>query len=224
MIWWFNPFAVTTLAELLVRVLVLSPHPDDEAIGCGGTLCRHSAAGDELRVIFLTSGERGSRVIGPAETAATRETEAKASAAVLGVGEIEFLRAPDGRLRVSAELIGAIGKSIRRFQPHYLYTAHGGEAHSDHRAAARLATQTLAKMKGAKPLIRLFEVWTPLRRPNHFEDITAHIETKTRAVQCYASQCHNLRFDEACIALNRYRGLMHSECEYAEAFFEIKDL
>ena len=207
-----------------LRVLVLSPHPDDEAIGCGGTLCRHSAAGDEIRVIFLTSGERGSRVMGPGETASVRETEAKAAAAVLGLAEIEFLRAPDGRLRSSAAVMEKVAGAIAKFQPDYLYTAHGGEAHSDHRAAMRLATRAVREAPRPKPVMRLFEVWTPLRHPNHFEDITAHVETKARAVQCYASQCQNLRFDEACIALNRYRGLMHSESDYAEAFLEINGL
>ena len=41
------------------RVLVISPHPDDDVIGCGGTLRRHVLDGDEVRVIYLTSGERG---------------------------------------------------------------------------------------------------------------------------------------------------------------------
>lgn len=202
----------------MARVLVLSPHPDDEAIGCGGTLCRHSAAGDETRVIFLTSGERGSRVMNPDQTASVRESEAHAAAAVLGIAEIEFLHARDGRLQGSANLVDRVAKVIGSFRPDYLYTTHGGEAHNDHRAAARLAMRALATTPRLRPLVRLFEVWTPLQRPTHFEDITPFIEAKRRAIQCYTSQCDNLRFDEACIALNRYRGLMHSEGGYAEAF------
>jgi LmbE family N-acetylglucosaminyl deacetylase len=59
------------------RVLVISPHPDDEAIGCGGTLCEHIAQGDQVRVFFLTSGEKGGHGRGEAEFARVREAEAK---------------------------------------------------------------------------------------------------------------------------------------------------
>jgi N-acetylglucosamine malate deacetylase 1 len=204
----------------LARVLVLSPHPDDEAIGCGGTLCRHSAAGDEIRVIFLTSGERGSRVMSLGETASVREKEAQAAALVLGIAGMEFLRGPDGRLRSSTALVGKIVEAIEGFRPDYLYTTHGGEAHSDHRAAFRTAMSAVANAPRPWPAVRLFEVWTPLKEPTHLEDITPHVAAKTRAVRCYASQCDNVRFDEACIALNRYRGLMHGESNYAEAFVE----
>jgi len=41
------------------RVMVISPHPDDESIGCGGTICRHVAAGDPVYIELLTSGEKG---------------------------------------------------------------------------------------------------------------------------------------------------------------------
>ena len=57
------------------KVLVLSPHPDDEALGCGGMLARHALAGDEIYVIFLTSGEHGSRLLPPVETAALHNPE-----------------------------------------------------------------------------------------------------------------------------------------------------
>src|SRR5947207_9627276 len=78
------------------RVLVISPHPDDESIGCGGTLRQHVVDGDAVHVVFLTSGERGGHGRAPRETAQLREQEARDAAKVLGVGAIEFWRAPDG--------------------------------------------------------------------------------------------------------------------------------
>ena len=64
------------------RVLVLSPHPDDESIGCGGTICKHVAAGDEVRIVFLTSGEKGGHGTSAVETRRIRESEAASAARV----------------------------------------------------------------------------------------------------------------------------------------------
>ena len=61
------------------RVLVLSPHPDDEAIGCGGTLRWHLEQGDRVQVIFLTSGEHGVRGQDARETSRIRTKEAVGS-------------------------------------------------------------------------------------------------------------------------------------------------
>lgn len=209
----------------MARILVLSPHPDDEAIGCGGTLCRHAMAGDDIHVIYLTSGERGSALPGPRDTAQLREKEAEASAAVLGVAGIEFWREPDGALMASASLVRRVADAMRAFGPDFLYTTHVAESHSDHRAASRLAMGALRGLPRPWPVVRLFEVWTPLQRYDFMQDISQQMRTKILAVRCYASQCANLRYDEAAAALNRYRGAMHNEGggEFAEAFLEIRE-
>jgi len=65
-----------------------------------------------------------------------------------------------------------------------------------------------------------FEVWTPLQRIDHIVDVSRHIKVKIAAIRAYRSQCAVMRFDEALIALNRYRGEMHSwpGGDYAEVF------
>ena len=206
----------------VARILVFSPHPDDEAIGCGGTLRQHSERGAEVRVIFLTSGEQGSHVMTPDMTRQVREREALAAADVLGIRSVEFWHAPDGALRSSAQLVARISRAISGFRPDCLYTTHPAEAHADHRAAARLLLRVVRELPEPRPVLRLFEVWTPLQHFDVLEDITGQLEAKRRAIQCYASQCANLRFDDASTALNLYRGLMHNEERggYAEAFLE----
>src|SRR5262245_5051670 len=89
--------------DAMTRVLVRSPHPDDESIGCGGTLRKHALRGDEVRVVFLTSGEKGGHGRPPEETARVREGEAVAAAAILGLSGVEFWRQQDGGLRVTPE-------------------------------------------------------------------------------------------------------------------------
>jgi LmbE family N-acetylglucosaminyl deacetylase len=206
----------------MTRVLVLCPHPDDEAIGCGGTLRKHAVAGDEVRVVFLTSGEKGGHGRPADETARVREQEAKAAADLLGSAGIEFWRQPDGDLRTTPELGSRLGILLTTFCPTVVYVPHDREMHPDHRAAAELLRVTLAGLDpySGRPEVRMFEVWTPLESFDHVEDISEFIDAKIAAVRAHASQCAVMRFDEAVLGLNRYRGEMHSwpGGDYAEVF------
>jgi LmbE family N-acetylglucosaminyl deacetylase len=204
------------------HVLVISPHPDDEAIGCGGTLRRHAGAGDDVRVVFLTSGEHGCRGRPPEETARLREREAASAAAVLGVAVIDFWRQPDGACRATRPLTERLRTVLTAFQPEVIYVPHEGEAHPDHRAAVRLvrAARSALPPRVTRPDVFMFEVWTPLQVLDHIEDISAHVDVKRAAIRAHASQCAIMKFDEAALALNRYRGEMHSwpGGDYAEVF------
>src|SRR5688500_10110082 len=86
-----------------MNVLVLAPHPDDEAIGCGGTIARHTARGDRVSVVFLTSGELGLKHLPREEAWGIREGEAGRAAAVLGISSVEFLHRPDWLLSEHVE-------------------------------------------------------------------------------------------------------------------------
>ncbi|MEW6754948.1 MAG: PIG-L deacetylase family protein [Candidatus Latescibacterota bacterium] len=208
------------------RVLVVSPHPDDEAIGCGGAILYHRSAGHEVRTVFLTSGERGGHGRTVAETVRLREAEARAAAAILQVEAVEFWRQPDGRLRAGRALRERLGILLECWRPDLLYVTHGHEAHPDHRAAARLARLAVRRLDGAlqRPAIRYYEVWTPLSRADVVLDISDRLEAKLAAVRAHASQCSAMRFDEAMRGLARYRGemLCWPGGDYAEVFAEVR--
>jgi len=199
------------------RVLVVSPHPDDEAIGCGGTLCGHADDGGELRVVFLTSGENGGHGVPPGEAGPRREKEAKRSAEILGIEHLEFWRYTDGGLTASRSVVNRLRELLRSWRPDIVYAPHRDEMHADHRAASRIALRAASKL-GLET--RLFEVWTPLSRMDAIVDISAHIDRKVAAIRAYESQCAALPFDEAFRGLARYRGEMFSwpEGAYAEVF------
>ena len=74
------------------RVLVFSPHPDDETVGCGGSLALHVRAGDPVKVIFLTNGARGdfSGKTNREEYIALRRKEAMKASQILGIKDIAF--------------------------------------------------------------------------------------------------------------------------------------
>ncbi|GAG40718.1 unnamed protein product [marine sediment metagenome] len=208
-------------ADKVSNILVLSPHPDDEAIGCGGTLRQHVERGDLVHVIFVTSGERGGHGLPAAETRQRREAEALRAADIIGIHSLEFWRAPDGSVRASSALVDRLRVKLRDFAPQRLYIPHEAEDHRDHRATVRIVRRALAGIKSqARPQVLMYEVWTPLQQLDEIVDISNYVETKREAIRAYESQCAVMRFDEAALCLNRYRGEMHSwpGGDYAEAF------
>ena len=96
------------------------------------------------------------------------------------------------------------------------------EAHPDLQTAATLVINTIPLLPAnrEKPIVWMYEVWTPLQQFDHIVDISAYVEIKRKAILAHKSQCSVMSFDEAILGLNRYRGEMFSwpEGEYAETF------
>ena len=202
-------------------VLVVAPHPDDESIGCGGTICLHRRRGERVHVVFLTSGERGVEGVSLEVARSIREAEAAQALDVLGVERMDFLRLPDGGLAAATEP-GArlLRELLQREPPGVIYLPHPGEAHPDHEAALPLVRAALGRAHARQPLpeLRAYEVWTPLGAYGWPEDISAVMARKLQAVRCYRSQLRAFRYDRAVRGLNQYRGCLAARCRYAEVF------
>jgi LmbE family N-acetylglucosaminyl deacetylase len=143
------------------RVLVVTAHPDDNEVVCGGLVARLTATGKEVRVVVTTNGDKGSRdqSIEPAELARIRKAEQLAAAKVLGVPESEcfILDIPDGELEASVENIGKVVWHIREFKPDIVITHCPDEVintfsekddvrwvnHRDHRHTGLITTDAL---------------------------------------------------------------------------------
>ena len=198
-----------------MNVLVVAPHPDDEALGCGGTIRSHVDGGDRVVVAFLTSGEGGLASYPVERARRVREREAQKAAEVLGVTAHVFLRLRDGRLNedISAAA-AALDDIVKTEHPDVVYAPHEGDGHEDH--AAALAAAATA----ATPDTELFtyEIWTPLSTFERVEDITDQMPAKLRAVRSYRSQVRYWRYDLAIKGLNAYRGAMVAGTRYAEVF------
>src|SRR5688572_30216530 len=81
-----------------MKVLIIAPHPDDECLGCGGSVALHVGRGDDIAAVFLTSGELGLKKLSRESAWQMRETEARTACAILGIAELSFLRLPDWRI------------------------------------------------------------------------------------------------------------------------------
>jgi LmbE family N-acetylglucosaminyl deacetylase len=204
------------------QVLVIAPHPDDEAIGCGGALCLHAARGHRVTVVFLTSGELGLKHLPREQAWAIREQEAKAAAAILGVAALHFLRAPDWFVGDNvSEIAAKVGVILQTERPGLIYVPHPAEWHPDHKTAIAVLRSALEGASSATADVRAFEVWTPLSAFDHVEDITPVMARKLAAVRCYRSQLSGFRYDRAVRGLNQYRGVMAARSRYAEVFVQL---
>ena len=207
------------------NILVISPHPDDESIACGGTICVHVAQGDSVQVIFLTSGEKGGHGSSEAETIETREREALQATLILAISDPVFWREPDGNFISTEKNVLRLCDIIITYAPEIIYCPHEDEDHTDHKQAVKLVVDALKQLPdlGKRPLVYGYEVWTPIQKIDLIVDISEHVEKKQNAIQAHKSQCSVLAFDEAILGLNRYRGEMHSwpGGDYAEIFKRI---
>ena len=201
-----------------MNVLVLAPHPDDEAIGCGGTIARHTSRGDRVSVVFLTSGELGLKHLPQEKAWEIREAEARAAAEVLGVAATRFLRLPDWCSGDEPErLQAAIASLLREEDPQVIYVPHGEDEHPDHEAAFKSLVHLCGNDVTRPRKIKTYEVWTPLPRHVYVQDISSVMPQKLRAIRCYRSQLA-IRYDRAAYGLNAYRGALAGKCRFAEVF------
>jgi LmbE family N-acetylglucosaminyl deacetylase len=202
-----------------MNVLVIAPHPDDETLGCGGALCLHQRRGEHTAVVWLTSGELGLKRLPRRKAWAIREQEARAAARILGVTGLHFLRQPDWKLDAHInETAASLRRVIEEEQPHLIYVAHDADAHPDHRASRPILQQALSENHGTRPSILTYEVWTPLATHDQFQDISAVMPRKVRALRAHASQLEEFQYERAVRGLNAFRGELGAKCRYAEVF------
>jgi len=213
----------------LEKVMVFAPHPDDDIIGCGGSIARHMSLGDQVAIVYLTSGEAGSLQCDASRLAALRENEARQAAQLLGVNELFFLRYPDGYLAYTQYGLDTMVDLIRRIRPNRVYLPHPQEAVPDHRTTYRLAIEGIRRAAGPwfqqgelKPwrveTILGYEVWTPLAVIGHGQDISEYMSLKLDALRMHRTQIESISYDEAVEGLNRYRGVMTGLGTYCECF------
>jgi LmbE family N-acetylglucosaminyl deacetylase len=202
-----------------MNILVIAPHPDDETIGCGGTLCLHTDRQDRAVAVFLSSGELGLEHLAPKKAWKIREAEANAAAEKLGLAALEFLRLPDWvvgeHIRKGAGLLSPI---LQRESPQLIYLPHPAEWHPDHQAALPLLRAALKRGRIPQPALRAYEVWTPLQQFDHVENISRVMPRKLRALRAHCSQLTEFDYERAIRGLNQYRGALAGKCPYAEVF------
>jgi LmbE family N-acetylglucosaminyl deacetylase len=221
-----------------MRILVIAPHPDDETLGCGGSLLKHKANGDSLSWLVAT---RGHEPQWSAEVLEQKEREISAVAAAYGFDNTFRLNFPAIKLDKIPieEIIVGIRDAVTDSQPDCVYLNHAGDVHSDHRVLFEATMSVLkpfySSMHGVTRVLS-YEVFSstdaapvnPARAflPNVFTDVTEFLEKKLEIMGLYESELHASplpRSLDSLRALARVRGATIG-VEYAEAFMLVREV
>ena len=218
-------------------VLVIAPHPDDETLGCAGTLLRHINEGHNVYwLIGTTIHESQGYSLDAVET---RKTEIKKVAKLFGFSGYKQIKFKTTELDQYplGELISKIGSYVNEIKPNTLYLPYRNDVHSDH---ARIFDACMPFTKSFRyPFVKKVCIYETLSetefglrhddpgfKPNKWVDITNFIEDKIKIMNIYKSEIGEHPFprsQRSILSLATLRGLVCG-CEYAEAFISLKDI
>lgn len=216
------------------RVLVIAAHPDDEVLGAGGAIARHSECGDVISILILADGvtSRGSENKNFKKELGQRNASALSAAKILGAQTPILCGFPDNQLDTVPllSIVKEIEKAIRVINPTIIYTHHAGDVNIDHRLVSEATEAAVRPMKGTDVKeVRAFEVassseWNFTRdvfRPNVFVSLSKEqFKLKCNALDEYVEEMRPFphpRSKEYIEALAKVRG-GQSGNYFAEAF------
>lgn len=220
----------------MMNVLIIAPHPDDEVLGCGGTIAKEVASGNDVYVAIVT---KGCEPVFPASQVEQVRTECRTADGLLGVKETIFMDFPAAMLETVPryEFNGAFIKLIQKIKPDVVYIPHRGDMQLDHKMTVDAAMVALRpKYNHIVKKILAYETlsetgWdvpntTNEFIPNVYNDIEGFIDKKIEALKIFKSQVAefpNARSIDAAKAIAVYRGTMMN-MRAAEAFILLREI
>lgn len=221
------------------NILVIAPHPDDEVLGCGGTIAKHNKQGDKTYLCIVTKAYPPDW---SKKSIKNRTEEIKKADKILGVQKTYFLDFPTAKEDTipQKELNDALCDIVNKVKPNIMYIPHKGDLHKGHRlifeaslVAAKpqsnfsikklLSYETLSETEwGAQLAKNINEVFIP----NVYTDISDSLEDKLKAMSCYKSELKKSphpRSLEIIEALAKKRG-SEAGLKFAEAFMLIREI
>jgi len=187
-----------------MNILVIAAHPDDEVLGCGGTIARLASEGNTVSILILGEGVT-SRYENPADADSAEieklHAQAVAIGTSLGATEVSLAKLPDNRFDTIAmlDIVKIIEEHVDRIKPEIVYTQHGGDLNIDHNCTFRAVLTATRPMEGS-PVKKVlsyyvgsssewaFEQFDPVFRPTVFTDITATLDKKIAAMESYEGE------------------------------------
>lgn len=225
-----------------MNILVLAAHPDDEVLGCGGTLARLAQAGHDVFLAILGEGitsRCAQRQQADPQQLEQLHASSRRVAELLGARDLSMHSLPDNRFDTVPllEVVKIIEDLLRRHQPQVVYTQHGGDLNVDHVVTFRATLTATRPVPGQTvKAVYAYEVasssewafgqFSPRFRPNLFVDISETLSRKIEAMQIYESEVRAFphpRSPEALRAAAQHWGSM-AGVSAAEAFQCIREI
>jgi len=211
------------------RILVIAAHPDDELLGCGGTVALHAQAGDAVTAVIVCEGESlryGPNGVGQSE-------HMRRAAAALGVTDVRPLGFADQRLDTLplTDIITPLERIVRDVRPHIVYCQYGGDANLDHAIVFKAQLVATRPTEPSIEAIYVFDTassteWGYPRTflPDTWVDITATLEQKLAAMACYESEVRDYPHPRSLEALrHRAHAWGNQACmDAAEVFMTVR--
>jgi LmbE family N-acetylglucosaminyl deacetylase len=218
-------------------ILVIAAHPDDEVLGCGATIAKHTKSGDSVHVVILAEGITGrdderNREKRASELNALANNSNRANA-ILGVVSLTRLDFPDNRMDSLSllDLVKTVEGFVEKYQPDMLYTHHVGDLNIDHkRTHEAVVTACRPRPLHSVRTILFFEVassteWqipgsAPCFTPNWFVDVSDTLDLKLRALEEYETEMQSWPHARSVNAVEHLAGWRGATIgvEAAEAF------
>lgn len=219
------------------NVLVIAPHPDDETLGCGGTLLKHKQQKTECHWLIVTSAyERQGYT---SDWISARGEEINRISEIYGFSSVTKLECPTAELDTlpKKDLVSKISSVVMSLKPELIYLPFWGDIHSDHGIVFDAAAACTKSFRF--PFVRAVRVYETLSEtefalkntagtfvPNYFVDISDFLEEKLEIMSNYASEvmAHNgPRSLNSIRALATYRGGSIGSAA-AEAFITLREI
>jgi len=230
------------MEETPQRVLVVTPHPDDAEIWCGGTIARWIKGGAEVHYVLCTDGGKGIDKPGitSKELSSAREKEQLAAAKILGVKNVMMLHHPDGELEDTGDFRKELVRQIRLVRPDVVLTTEPYRMnlswHRDHRITGQVTID--AVFPYARDHLHFMDLWEKeglephktgtvlfwgTERPDTFIDIAEAMEQKIESVKAHRSQMADRSEAEIVgfITQRAEEAGAPNGCQYAEAFRKV---
>ncbi len=217
-------------------VLVVAPHPDDETLGCGGTLLRHASRGDSVHWLIVSEMDP---TCFSAERIDRRSREIDQVASAYGFASTTCLRFPASKLDEVPcnEMVASISAVFNRLQPEIIYLPFPGDAHTDHHAV--YSASVVATKWFRYPFVKrvlaceiLSETDFGLApdglafRPNSYVNISAWLDEKIAIMRLYEGEIGEHPFPRSDLAMRALANLRGAQSGLvaAEAFMVLKEI
>lgn len=218
------------------RILVVAAHPDDEVLGCGGTIARLAREGHEVHIAILGEGMTSryqQREDADRKALETLHDSSRRVAKLIGAKNLSLHNLPDNKFDTVPllDVVKIVETIVKEVQPRVVYTHHGGDLNIDHAVTSRAVLTATRPVAGCSVRELLaFEVpssteWAfqqhaPVFRANVFMDIQGTIEAKIKAMDLYEGEMRPFPHPRSALALRAIAQRWGSVVgvAYAEAF------